>query len=301
MKTFETWLPVFPGFYGTHFELDTENYIYSENQERRHDKRPEINYNHLDIDYPGWQERISELATEFIESILTELKIVSSIRYQSVSSPKYYNFSNDSINIEVVMSAENINNLAKYLQDHSKQLDKYLKDNYTGRSGFIPYHSNELSDWSEETNNFTEFNDKHKLGAVLQFIIENEQCTQYDESGAYMQMVYYCLDHCSEYEFISIKDPEGAILLNEIAGRDFLPGYINFEAAGTIQSSKDKEIFIQLFQAINTDDIELIEWDQDIKASEFFKYCLTRYHNFILTPEESDNNLKLQLNTSERV
>ena len=60
-KTFETWLPLFPGFYGTHFELDTENYIYSENSERKYNNQTQIDYDCLEIDYTGYQNKVVQL------------------------------------------------------------------------------------------------------------------------------------------------------------------------------------------------------------------------------------------------
>jgi hypothetical protein len=91
-------------------------------------------------------------------------------------SPKYYNFSNDSINIEIQI--KDINEIIAYLQDNEEEFSKYIKERYSSSDGFISSHSNDYVDWLFALNNGEDL--KHKLGSVLEFILGNEGYTTYD-------------------------------------------------------------------------------------------------------------------------
>ena len=48
---------------------------------------------------------------------------------------------------------------------------QYIKDNYTSCSGFISNYSSYASDWMEDLRENAE-NEAHKVGAVLDFILQ---------------------------------------------------------------------------------------------------------------------------------
>jgi len=171
-KKYKTWMPVFQGFYGTLLEFD---YYRLEDFD---------DVDNLNIDYKQYENDISELACNFIES---ECNFIKSVKFEKLISPKFYNFSNDSINCEITLD---VNKLSDYINDNLEAFKDYLKDNYTSYDGFSSSYSNDVNKWRYDTDNFIEFNDGHKLGALLQFYFINE----FEDIN--MSMYEYCkCDH----------------------------------------------------------------------------------------------------------
>lgn len=178
MKNLKTFLPVFNGFYGTFFESIIED---SENREiefYNEDNETALNWCDFIFDYDKIKKEISLKCCEEIENKLNEIGIICEITYQDLISPKFYNFSNDSINIEI--NFKDFNQVIKILEDSIEIFTAYIRDRYTSRSGFISNHSNYASDWIEDLKNDPE-GETHKVGAVLEFIlIELEQYNDYN-------------------------------------------------------------------------------------------------------------------------
>lgn len=130
MKTIESFLPVFQGTYGTIFE---------------------------DIDY-YCKDEIGVIMTDEINKHIAMFGIKAT--YQAFVSPKFYNFSNDSIN--VVYEYEILDDLKQFIADNLEKVEEELKHRYAPSSGFIPYHSTDVYDW---INNIE--TDSHKFGAML--------------------------------------------------------------------------------------------------------------------------------------
>ena len=185
-----TWLPLFGGFYNSRYwEADESSITDEDGNELDYDKIYEY------IDYEGYREGVSKQVTEVVGSKLMELGLISGIRYESVSSPKYYNFSNDSIDIEIGMTSFNINNLNRIIIENYDVISAEVKRRYSSRDGFISSHSNDLSEWIEETLEFT-VNLTHKLAAILDIILQ--VVYEYGEGDVYN-------DYCDN-DNISLSD-----------------------------------------------------------------------------------------------
>ncbi len=144
MRTVESFLPVFCGTYGTIFE----DMILDDNS--------------------------GEQCVSFINKNIKDLGIQAT--FQSIVSPQFYNFSNDSINVEYQF--ENLDNLNAYLIDNREELSDFLKARYTSCDGFISHHSSDVDEWIAV---FMFGGDlTHKLGAVLEFYCEMEEVTDQD-------------------------------------------------------------------------------------------------------------------------
>lgn len=176
MKTneFPSWLPIFSGFYDT-------------------------NWQHEDIidNFKEYQIEVTKRATEFIERALKNLKLVISVEYENIHSPKYYNFENDAIYVTFILNNVNLSNLKKYINKHKDAFNKYLKEHYTSFDGFISFHPNFEFGWRENTNNYTKFN-SHQFGAIMDFVLTNEQITEED-------MFDYCSDIYYMYEEMKVE------------------------------------------------------------------------------------------------
>lgn len=166
MKTFETYLPVFNGTYGTIWDDYTP----------KDSEGEDLSYEEYSIDFKKYLETIGKTSIDYLES-MTELFSKAGIlamEFMSSYSPEYYNFSNDLINIAVV------------LDGHT--LGEYIKENYVEfleeirlDSSFFPDYSNGIELWKKETNNFTDFSENtHYLVALLNIVCKLEDITEED-------------------------------------------------------------------------------------------------------------------------
>ena len=179
----QTFLPVFNGFYNTLFEDLIDNAVDNAIEYYNEQKGTELNYDDFNFDFITLQNEISKDAVSKIEEKLNEIGINCSIKYETLVSPKYYNFSNDSINIEI--NFKKFSQVIEILEQNYDSFAQYIKDNYTSCSGFISSHSSYGSDWMEDLRENTE-NEAHKVGAVLDFIFQ--EIKEYKPEDLYFEL-----------------------------------------------------------------------------------------------------------------
>ena len=182
MKTIKTYLPVFTGFYNTIFEMDESDFCNENN----------VSFEQLTVDYKQYEIDVVKQCIDFVKQ---NCPFITSIEFENICSPKYYNFSNDSANITVEID---LKVLKKYLTTNKNALNDYLKERYTSCSGFISHYPNTFEGWKEETENFTEL-EGHYLGSLLDFYFLNEEINDVD-------MYYYVTKNIYEGEYITINE-----------------------------------------------------------------------------------------------
>ena len=166
LQKIETYLPIFSGFYNTIWQYDDESAIYFINQEREEKNLNNITWEHLEIDYPQYEEDIVKGLCDIIQDKLSDY--VEKIELQKIQSPKEYNFKNDSVDVIIIPKIENIQ---KFIYDNKKKFKEYLKNRYTSYDGFISHYDNDMESWEADTNNFTNWDvNGHYLGSILDFI-----------------------------------------------------------------------------------------------------------------------------------
>ena len=183
----ETYLPVFPGFYSTLFELDTDvsngelDYL----KETYFFEPSRWNFFIDDyIDNSAYETKVAKLACEFISEQLAEY--TEKIEFENIQSPREYNFTNDSINCTITPKIETIK---QYIYANKYAFETYLFENFKSRDGFSSFYAYDFNSWIEYTNDFTYYSDKTVyLGSILQFICDNENIT-------HENMYYYCCDN----------------------------------------------------------------------------------------------------------
>ena len=178
-----TWLPVFPGFYCTVFDSDylsdyEIDYIKETYQpvelaecmvENLYDSEASTKF------YREYQQSIAKQCVNIIWDNLKRLKYIDNIEFEELVSPREYNFANDSINIKVSFSEENINNIKVMIQEHQDEWKEFIKSRYTSRDGFISHHSNDTE--AEEWDIETALTDSHNAGAILEFLCQENNIT----------------------------------------------------------------------------------------------------------------------------
>lgn len=180
IKIQPTWLPIFTGYY---------NSLFGDEMERVGEYEAELSegeyieyYSELvdaGVTYKFFQENICQYFTFNKESFdeagqylceallkLDHSNIIKKVEYEKTVSPKYYNFSTDSINCKIEYD---VKALKKYVKNNLEKFKEYIEDRYTSRSGFISSYSNDYKHWINELDDLGE----HELGSILQFVISN--------------------------------------------------------------------------------------------------------------------------------
>jgi hypothetical protein len=166
----ETFLPLFTGYYYSDWSdlIDNEEEMYLSYRIDECGDNIELDY--LNMDYTPIKIQLNKIITEEVMDKIKELfpDLIKTYEYQSMHSPREYNFYTDSINIKIEI---NFDKLMDLLYEQQIEFCQYLRDKYTPRSGFVPSHSFLMEDWldGEEHN----LNDAHKCGACLEFLLLN--------------------------------------------------------------------------------------------------------------------------------
>ena len=157
-ERYNTFCPVFPGFYGTLFEYERE---VEDIEQYNEENKTDFDYEDFEWDYRDYSNRVSKAFVNKLEAEISDVLPVK-LEFQEVISPREYNFYNDSINIVAEL---NLNELLKFIRNNKKQAAQYFKDKYTSCSGFISSHSNNVDTWLNKVYIF-EY-PEHRIGALL--------------------------------------------------------------------------------------------------------------------------------------
>lgn len=168
-----TWLPVFSGFYGTVWETDgNESEFEYINEQRVKNGLDELSDDStIEWDYEAYHQKVAQDVTKYIGAELMRLGMIDGFLFEKLNSPREYNFANDSIDATFELSKKNKDKIYAYLSNNKSAFEEYLK-RYESCSGFVSSYSANVHLW------FVEFDEavlhQHKLGAILDFIILNE-------------------------------------------------------------------------------------------------------------------------------
>jgi hypothetical protein len=183
MKTIETYLPVFPGFYGTIFEPNEDSELEYFNNLREENHLTPVSFDQFKFDYSGYENEIAKNCCNFIENELKDY--ISKVEFERLKSPKEYNFYNDAIDCKISLSDENIKAIKDFIGLHVHEFNVYIHDNYTSYDGFLSHYSNDFNEWVNDIDNC--LTHIHKLGSILNFIC---WCLDINQESMYE----YCYD-----------------------------------------------------------------------------------------------------------
>lgn len=185
----QTFLPVFNGFHNTLFENLIDNAAEFAIDDYNEQNNTNLVYDDFNFNFDSIMQEICKDAVSKIEEKLNEIGVNCSIKYDTLISPREYNFSNDSINIEI--NFKKFSQVIEILEQNFDSFSQYIKDNYTSRDGFISNHSSYASDWMEDLRENTE-NEAHKVGAVLDFILQ--EIEDYKDEDLYFDLCENCYE-----------------------------------------------------------------------------------------------------------
>ena len=183
MKEFETFLPLFSGFYESIWS-DQDDWM-NEEFERINEMRSEkglkpVEFDEIEWDWDGFYRDISvgmcDAVSWFIES---ECGLTNTITFQEIRSPREYNFCSDSINCTIRFSPIQFYRL---ISKYKERIDKLIEERYTSRDGFISFYANSLQGWRDDYKcGYLDLG--HAIGALLEFMLEIEGIKESDCYG----------------------------------------------------------------------------------------------------------------------
>lgn len=156
MKTTILLLPNdFQGFYESHLSNIIDSYEDSELSylsdelfvEHKMDTKELDLYQYLECDYTMARNSISMLYTEtFVNlvSLSVSCPMIDSIKYNSLESPRFYNFETDKLLVDIDINELTLRN---YARDNFTNFCKYLEDNFKSCDGFSSFYSYDSREW----------------------------------------------------------------------------------------------------------------------------------------------------------
>ena len=188
--------------YGTYLEPDSmfDSYMIESDKEE--------GYIHFDLDY-FWENfqydkyrlAIQERAHSFINGKHSENNVWVLVKAGEIYSPKYYNFSNDEIDLDVTFSK------SKVLNEVNKNITKFnefLKERYSSRDGFNSFTANNYIEWLEDYNDEKDT----AIGAVLTYLFQE---TIEENRENFIQHV--CDDYMDYREFVDFEEHDKEVVV----------------------------------------------------------------------------------------
>lgn len=191
MMTIKSYLPIFQGFYGTLFECNAEEREI-ENYDELHGTKSTSD--DFEFDYEDYNKRVAQ---ECISSIWNFLKLDGfeiDVNFEGIHSPRFYNYTNDSINCIYLVNKVDLDNLVNYCKDNLTEFEEFLRENFTSDIGRYAYYSNNADVWFEEYLKTTSDDFEGAFAEILGFYLENEGYTvddMVDDCQEEMGMIDY--------------------------------------------------------------------------------------------------------------
>lgn len=135
-------LPVFNGFYGTFFECECESIFIDDDKD----------YNDYKFNYVDYFKRVGNACCNAVESALKENDFPCLITYQSISSPREYNFANDDVVCKIDFKLKDLKRIIKICinDDNLESFEAYLTEHFKSREGFISFMVYDVETWVKE-------------------------------------------------------------------------------------------------------------------------------------------------------
>jgi hypothetical protein len=169
-KVVEGVCPSFSGFYETAWGGDWDSHLENESDHFG----VVIKYDYLDIDYAKYQNDIAEYYTGEVETDLVKGGFITSMKFQKVNSPREYNFSTDKLDVELTITEDNYSKIVEYLENNDEDFKDYITANFSDRSGFYSFYSNDHMEWYKTLVADKLKCEETQISSILEFIFDNE-------------------------------------------------------------------------------------------------------------------------------
>ena len=153
IKTIST-IP-FQGFYNSLYSYSIEGEIensvewYTEDYDLTEAQRETLANGYLENNTSEFYYNVSkDYAEAFIYEIERDTGLTLNARFESIESPKEYNFQTDRLFIELP-EASAVSFINYILENHREELEKLIEQRFTSRSGFVSHYENTLEAWGD--------------------------------------------------------------------------------------------------------------------------------------------------------
>ena len=166
-------LPNFEGFYCSWLDSEMDNVAqmeseyYADEYNLSDDKKEEIKDDYFSQNYDELQVEICKTyIPHYFEAIEDEIDFELNASFESLTSPKFYNFETDRLFVEI--DDIKITMLMNWIFNNKlEKLKEVIKDRFTERDGYIPYYSNDLEAWGD-----VDTWDYNQLGTALLVFVD---------------------------------------------------------------------------------------------------------------------------------
>ena len=166
-------LPNFEGFYCSWLDSEMDNVAqmeseyYADEYNLSDDKKEEIKDDYFSQNYDELQVEICKTyIPHYFEAIEDEIDFELNASFESLTSPKFYNFETDRLFVEI--DDIKITMLMNWIFNNKlEKLKEVVKDRFTARSGYIPHYSNDLEAWGD-----VDTWDYNQLGTALLVFVD---------------------------------------------------------------------------------------------------------------------------------
>jgi hypothetical protein len=145
----------FQGFYNSLYSYSIENEIeqslewYTEDYELTEAQRETLSDGYLEKNTSEFYYNVSkDYAEAFIYEIERDTGLSLNARFESMESPREYNFQTDRIFIELPETSA-VAFIDYILANHKEELEKLIAQRFTSRSGFWSNYDNTLEAWGD--------------------------------------------------------------------------------------------------------------------------------------------------------
>lgn len=115
-------------------------------------ERSEFGGDYMDCeidDFKQYCAEVCEEVTDEIESYLVDGELVTEVELLGMSSPRYYNFTTDKLQLSVVCDIMRLANKLWYDEEMHRCFDRYLHRKYSTCDGFISFVDNNIGDFMD--------------------------------------------------------------------------------------------------------------------------------------------------------
>lgn len=172
MFTLKTDLPFFQGFYESILENSDTAYYAIENDIEycRKELGEERDYNDYEFDtYRRRQDICLAYCANFEEM---SPSFVTKVIYDSISSPREYNFRTDELIAQIVFADNWREEILKFMRENKEELSKEIYNDWTSRDGFWSFMPNHYDAWYAEFEKAEEDIDENFISVMLKYIME---------------------------------------------------------------------------------------------------------------------------------
>ena len=166
-------IPNFEGFYCSWLDSEMDNVAqmeseyYAKEYNLSDEKKEEIKDDYFSQNYDELQVEICKTyIPHYFEAIEDEIDFELNASFESLTSPKYYNFETDRLFVEI--DDIKITMLMNWIFNNKlEKLKEVVKDRFTRRDGYIPNYSNDLETWGD-----VDTWDYNQLGTALLVFVD---------------------------------------------------------------------------------------------------------------------------------